>query len=181
MRPWMRRRLPLLLVVIVVAAALVAAAVLVGDSSNAVPSVLFIGAVAIVAIGLSWADRRRVERQLRASLEGVAAAEADIRELLDELPEAVVLVDGAAIVQSANAVSATLFARPVDGIDGIVGTALMDVAAASDRELLEQCWRRASGGEDVEPRLVQLAAGDGIGPLAEVSFHGSDRDRLVVR
>ena len=66
-------------------------------------AVIVFGLVSIATILLTHVTSRRMELRLRERLAGVATAEAAVRRLLDELPEAVMLLDSEGRVLSANA------------------------------------------------------------------------------
>jgi diguanylate cyclase (GGDEF)-like protein/PAS domain S-box-containing protein len=166
---WVSRQLSAILIVVVgLATVAVVIAVSGGDASDPAVAVAAVGALAMAALLVSRLESGRLEHRLRARLDGVAMAEAEVRRLLDELPEAVMLVDREGCVHSANASAGQLCGCPSADL---VGTSFLDVAADGDRELLEQSWRRARSGDDIEPVLVCLAADVGPGPLVEATFH----------
>jgi diguanylate cyclase (GGDEF)-like protein/PAS domain S-box-containing protein len=116
-----------------------------------------------------WTRALGRDGRARRRLAELVAAQAEVRRLLDELPEAVVTVDGDAVVRSANA-SAVAACGP-----GLVGSSLVELTAEVDRAAMASAWRRAIDGEPVEPVLARLAgataehaAGD---MLVEVTFH----------
>jgi diguanylate cyclase (GGDEF)-like protein/PAS domain S-box-containing protein len=92
------------------------------DTTGAVAIV--IGLLAVATIVLARVDARRMERRLTAELERVEAADREVRRLLDELPEAMLLVDTDGVVVSANEAAAELCGRTVDEL---AGTRLHDV------------------------------------------------------
>ena len=110
----------------------------------------------------SFLERRRRSRT------GTDAVE-EIRRLLDELPDAVVTIDGDGVIRSANASADAVTGAPLPG------RPLADLVAEADRSAVTSAWRRAVDGERVEPTLVRLGTGpagpDPIGGLVEMSFH----------
>ncbi len=71
-------------------------------------AVTAIGLIAIGTLVISHVSARRSEARLRSQLLEVEAAEVEVRRLLDELPEAVMLIDMAGQVLSANAATTML-------------------------------------------------------------------------
>ncbi len=144
-------------------------------------AVIVFGLVSIATILLTYVTSRRMELRLRERLAGVATAEAAVRRLLDELPEAVMLLDSEGRVLSANASATDLC-----GIEptALVRSFFLDLVDAADRDELRASWRRAMAGEIVEPAPVRLVGDDGS-VLVEATFHRArnpdgtdDPDRL---
>jgi diguanylate cyclase (GGDEF)-like protein/PAS domain S-box-containing protein len=138
--------------------------------------------VAVVAFAL-WSMRRQ-ELAMREQLDAVEAAEAEVRRLLDELPEAVLLLDPAGVVLSTNAAALAMFdlARRE-----LVDTHLVDLASGEDQVRLAAGLQRAYEGDDVDPIQIEMHAADRRRVLVEASFHLprhtviADDRRLVVR
>ena len=68
-----------------------------------------VGALAIAALGVTIWILRRQEVFMRQRIAAVEAAEAEVRRLLDELPEAVLLVNADGVVLSTNAAALAMF------------------------------------------------------------------------
>ena len=83
-------------------------------------AVIIFGLVSIATILLTYVASRRMELRLRERLAGVAAAEAGVRRLLDELPEAVMLLDAEGRVLSANASATELCGVEPTALDPVV-------------------------------------------------------------
>jgi diguanylate cyclase (GGDEF)-like protein/PAS domain S-box-containing protein len=138
--------------------------------------------VAVVAFAL-WSMRRQ-EIAMREQLDAVEAAEAEVRRLLDELPEAVLLLDLDGVVLSTNAAALAMFdlARRE-----LVDTHLIDLASGEDQVRLAASVQRAYEGDDVDPIQIEMHAADRRRVLVEASFHlprhtvAADDRRLVVR
>ena len=130
-------------------------------------AVIVFGLVSIATILLTYVTSRRMELRLRERLAGVATAEAAVRRLLDELPEAVMLLDSEGRVLSANASATELC-----GIEpnALIRSFFLDLVDAADRDELRASWRRAMAGEIVEPAPVRLVGDDGS-VLVEATFH----------
>ncbi len=131
------------------------------DTTGAVAVV--IGLIAVATIVVARLDARRMERRLTAELDRVEAADREVRRLLDELPEAVLLVDADGVVLSANESAADLCGRTVDELPGPRLTAVVDdhageLAAAFDHAAGEAptvsvAMRRGTDGH--EPAQVE--------------------------
>jgi diguanylate cyclase (GGDEF)-like protein/PAS domain S-box-containing protein len=113
----------------------------------------------------------RSARELRRRLDSMGADQLELRQLLDELPDAVLIVDGCATVQSANVAAANLTER-----DSIVGTALGDLVAADHRDIVDHGLQRALAGEQFDPLIVHV--GDRI---VEAIFGRASGGRVAVR
>jgi len=149
-------------------------------------AVIVVGVVAIAALILSVWDSRRQGRTLQGQLAAFEAAEAEVRRLLDELPEAVLLVDTEGVVHSTNAAALTMFAMASgDLVDGH----LLDHAEGDEQEVLGDAIDRAFDGEEIEPIQIEVIAGVDRRVVVEGSFHlpagsvdaADDDRRLVVR
>ena len=147
--------------------------------------VVLLGAVSVVALTLSvWNTRRQGVRMLR-QLAAVEAAEYEVRRLLDELPEAVLLIDADGVVHSSNAAALALFdlARR-----DLVDSTLLDHADHEEQAELAAAIGRAFAGADVEPMQVEVHGGATRRVVVEASFHlprhspvFDQEHRLVVR
>jgi diguanylate cyclase (GGDEF)-like protein/PAS domain S-box-containing protein len=153
---------------------------------NAQGVVIAIGLVAIVALAASIWNARRLSLRMHQQLEAVEAAEAEVRRLLDELPEAVLLIDGACTVHSTNAAALALFDLPRRDL---VDSDLLDHADDEEQELLGEAIDRAFAGEFLDPIQIEVHGGATRRVVVEASFHlprhhvvaEPDEQRLVVR
>ena len=125
------------------------------------------GLVSIAIVLFTYLASRRAKLRLRERLADVAAAEAGARRLLDELPEAVMLLDAEGRVLSANASATELC-----GVEStsLIHSFFLDLVDEADRDELRAGWRRAMAGEIVEPAPVRLVSDDGS-VLVEATFH----------
>ncbi len=145
--------------------------------------VIVIGVVAVVALALSMWNLRRQDERMRRRVAAVEAAESEVRRLLDELPEAVLLVDVDGVVLSTNAAALAMFdlARRE-----FVDTHLIDQASGEDQERLSAAIQRSFAGSDVEPLQLQMNGARNRKVVVEATFHlprhhVEDDRRLVVR
>jgi diguanylate cyclase (GGDEF)-like protein/PAS domain S-box-containing protein len=156
----------------------------VGNSSDV--TVVVIGAASAVALAISFWHSRRQMMRMNQRFEAAAAAENEVRRLLDELPEAVLLVDTNHIVRSTNAAALDLF----DLVHGnLVDSDLLEYADDDERTQLGAAMRRAFEGDAVDPIQIEVHGGATRRVVVEASFHlpghsGTpvvDDSRLVVR
>ena len=152
--------------------------------SRAEIAVVAIGVASILALALSILNSRRQEGRLRRRLEGLQAAEVEVRRLLDELPEAVMLVDSTSVVRSTNAAALGLFDL---ASREMLDHSLLGLAEGDNRVRLGAAIQRAFEGDDVEPIQLEMIGRSGR-VVAEASFHLPRREvlqpeeqRLVVR
>ncbi len=152
--------------------------------SRAEIAVVAIGVASILALALSILNSRRQEGRLRRRLEGLQAAEVEVRRLLDELPEAVMLVDSTSVVRSTNAAALGLFDL---ASREMLDHSLLGLAEGDNRVRLGAAIQRAFEGDDVEPIQLEMIGRSGRVPV-EASFHLPRREvlqpeeqRLVVR
>ncbi|HTH06907.1 MAG TPA: diguanylate cyclase, partial [Ilumatobacteraceae bacterium] len=145
--------------------------------------VIVIGVVAVVALALSMWNLRRQDERMRRRVAAVEAAESEVRRLLDELPEAVLLVDVDGVVLSSNAAALAMFdlARRE-----FVDTHLVDQASGDDQVRLSTAIQRSFDGADVEPLQLRMNGARQRKVVVEATFHMprhniEDERRLVVR
>ncbi|MDJ0770901.1 MAG: EAL domain-containing protein [Ilumatobacter sp.] len=137
-----------------------------GDANVAV---VLIGIVSIAALVLSIWNGRRQSALLEAQLDAVEAADAEVRRLLDELPEAVLLVDIDCVVHSTNAAALSLFGR---GREEVVDADLLDHAEPEDQRRLATAIQQTFDGNEIEPIQIDIRADHhDHSVVAEVSFH----------
>jgi diguanylate cyclase (GGDEF)-like protein/PAS domain S-box-containing protein len=156
------------------------------DQTLTIIAVLAIAAIALLGLGI--VSVRRQELAMRHRIDAVEAAEAEVRRLLDELPEAVMLVDADGVVRSTNAAALAMFdiARRE-----LVDTHLVDLASGEDHVRLAAAMRRATDGDTVDPIQIEMHSSDRRTVFVEASFHlprrtepattSFDDRRLVVR
>ena len=130
--------------------------------------VIVIGVVAVVALALSMWNLRRQDERMRRRVAAVEAAEMEVRRLLDELPEAVLLVDVEGVVLSTNAAALGMFdlARRE-----FVDTHLVDQASGEDQARLAAAIQRSFSGVDVEPLQIQMNGARRRKIVVEATFH----------
>ncbi|NNE12078.1 MAG: diguanylate cyclase, partial [Ilumatobacter sp.] len=135
---------------------------------NADVAVVVIGVVTILTLALSIWNGRRQSARLESQIRTVEAAESEVRRLLDELPEAVLLVDADCVIHSSNAAALSMFDLPSPEL---IDSVLIDHADADDQIALAAAIQRSFEGDDVEPMQIEVAGGATRKVVAEVSFH----------
>ena len=147
---------------------------------------IVIGLVSVATLLLSIWNSRHQSRGLEARLGAAEGAEAEVRRLLDELPEAVMLVDLDCIVHSTNAAALRLY--DLSAAD-LVDSDLLDHADGDEQVAIGAAIQRAFDGEEVDPIQVEVIGGATRRVVVEASFHlpqnsgetAPDDIRLVVR
>jgi diguanylate cyclase (GGDEF)-like protein/PAS domain S-box-containing protein len=153
-------------------------------SSAAEQVVGLIGAVALIALVLSVWNGRRQEALMNRRIAVVEAAESEVRRLLDELPEAVLLVDADGVVLSTNAAALDMFDLMRREL---IDTHLVDLASGDDHVRLAAAIQRSFEGDDVEPLQLAMHAAERRRVAVEATFHmprhavDGDDERLVIR
>jgi diguanylate cyclase (GGDEF)-like protein/PAS domain S-box-containing protein len=99
-----------------------------------------VAGVSVVVITLMLAAGRRHGRRIDAQLAAATAAEAEVRRLLDELPEAVLLIDPDTVIHSTNEASSRLFRMPPGEL---VDSALLDLVDVAGHGALAESIARA--------------------------------------
>src|SRR5829696_444382 len=124
-----------------------------GDrSTGALVAAVVIALLAATAVVVTWLESRRINRHLNRTIERLIDTEAELRLLLDDLPEAVVSLDADGVVRGANGKAAELAGLPVSALVGVPFRELVDEPRGGDLA----GW---------------LASGRGDRPVAPVTFH----------
>ncbi len=130
--------------------------------------VVVFGAVSFVVFVASiWSVRRQGDR-MRRQLDAVEAAESEVRRLLDELPEAVLLVDADHVVHSTNAAALGLFDLTRNEM---IESHLLDHADGDEQVQLAAAIQRAFDGDEVDPIQIEVHGGATRRVVVEASFH----------
>src|SRR5215218_2388747 len=130
-----------------------------GDrSTGALVAAVVIALLAATAVVVTWLESRRINRHLNRTIERLIDTEAELRLLLDDLPEAVVSLDADGVVRGANAKAAELAGLPVSALVGVPFRELVDEPRGTDLA----AWL-ASGRNDrpAEPLALRLPHIDG--------------------
>ncbi|HUC33987.1 MAG TPA: PAS domain S-box protein, partial [Ilumatobacteraceae bacterium] len=158
------------------------ASYVIGDTPTTVVTiVLGIGAgalwttsrVADYVQATSWADR------LQVNIEELERTKDELRALLDDLPEAVVVLDQDGRIAEANANVLRLTGRVRDDL---LGRPFVELFTAEQLPELMGLWARLRDGEQLPPTTLRFDRPDGSSVLLEgsVNMPLSDRNRVVV-
>ena len=144
--------------IVVVSTVLIALAMVRLDTAstgdNVVP-VVAIGTMAIVAIGATLAEARYFAKRMRGSIDELSRTRAELRQLLDDLPDAVMGLDERGVIETANARAAVLTGRSVEDL---VGRAFLGLVGEDDRSTVTERWDFGAGA-DVDTDTDLDAAG----------------------
>jgi len=179
----------LILPVVVVSVALVVAAALragTDPSPATVAAVAGIGLLALIAVLATIVEARRVGDRFRRTIDELRRTQTQMRQLLDDLPDAVMALDHLGVIESANQRAAKLTGRT---IDELVGRAFLEMVGDDDRDVVTERWHfdepvRGTGVDDGtgpigDHVLLELVDVDGEPHLVEASLHrpvpGDDR------
>jgi diguanylate cyclase (GGDEF)-like protein/PAS domain S-box-containing protein len=162
--------------VVVAAALLVALVVLVvrldvDRSPGTLAAVVTAAVLAATAVAVTWWESRRITRHLNRTVERLIDTEAELRLLLDDLPEAVISLDDAGVVRGANAKAAELTGRPVADLSG---RPIADLVEPGRRDEAASWLDAGRRGRPVPPMAFRLLHADGAPTLVEANV---DRPR----
>lgn len=169
--------------VVIAAAALVATGVIVlrateGRSTTTLVVSGAVAALALIAVAVTWYESRRIARHLNHTIDRLVDTEAELRLLLDDLPEAVLSVDSGGNVRGANSKAAELTGR---SLADVAGHRVLDLFAADDRELVDE-WLADGRAVGVDPITIELPAADGVS-VVELTYDQprNDETGAIVR
>ena len=166
--------------VIVAAALLIASVALViriGPSRSRA-SVIVLGVasgLALCAVVVTWLESRRITRHLHRTIDRLIDTEAELRMLLDDLPEAVLSIDDRGVVRGANAKAAELTGLAVSDI---TGQPFQSLVGEDDEETVDDWLAEGRRRQSVDAVTLRLAAIDGTVTVVEASH---DRPRSTTQ
>lgn len=166
--------------VIVAAALLIASVALViriGPSrSRATVMVLGVASgLALCAVVVTWLESRRITRHLHRTIDRLIDTEAELRMLLDDLPEAVLSIDDRGVVRGANAKAAELTGLAVSDI---TGQPFQSLVGEDDEQTVDDWLAEGRRRQSVDAVTLRLAAIDGTVTVVEASH---DRPRSTTQ
>ncbi len=153
------------------------------NSRPATVTSVVIGLVAVVVWGAehvatfrqsaSWAD------QLSENIEQLEHAHEELRALLDDLPEAVIVLDAQGRVREANAHALALTERTREQL---LGRTFAGLFRESERAQMIELWRRMRDGDSLTPTTFTFDRANGTEVLleADANMPINDPDRVVV-
>ncbi|MEN9645292.1 MAG: hypothetical protein RL238_1961 [Actinomycetota bacterium] len=120
-----------------------------------------------------WAD------QLSDNVDELAKAHEELRALLDDLPEAVLVLNSQGRIREANAHALDLTGR---SRDELLGRTFVSLFRASERAQMIELWRRMNSGGSMHPPTFHFDKPDGSEVLleADANIPVRDPERVVV-
>jgi diguanylate cyclase (GGDEF)-like protein/PAS domain S-box-containing protein len=179
-RPWW-----LLLPVVVVSCGLIAMMAVTAATdpdTNTATLVAVIGAVSMVAVLAIWLEARYFGRRLRKTIDELSDTQSDLRQLHDDLPDAVMSLDEAGKISSANDKAVVLTGR---SIDDLLGRGFFSMIDDADRDSVTERWQQFDIGDGVLAAPAPPGFGSGVGdgavagaagPLGSAVFELVDAD-----
>ena len=110
--------------------------------------------LAAAAVVVTWFESRRITRHLNRTIDRLIDTEAELRLLLDDLPEAVMSVDDGGVVRGANAKTAELTGRPVSSLVGAPLTTLVETVRSDQLMDWLDSGRRGDAVAPISLRLL---------------------------
>ncbi len=107
-------------------------------------ALIAVGIMAILAIVAMLVEARYFKRRMRGSIEELSRTRAELGQLLDALPDAVMGLDEHGVIEAANARAAVLTGRSVDDL---VGRSFLGLVADDDRGTVTQRWKLGSDAD----------------------------------
>ena len=166
--------------VVVVAVALIGLAVFsaaIGRPADTVLVVSIISALSVVAVLVTWLEARRFGRRLHLTIDELSETQAQMLQLLDNLPDAVMGLDDTGRIASANGKAAALTGRSVDDL---IGRAFLEMVGEADRNSMSEQWQPFNVGDQVNSAsdrrdgsvaVFELVDKSGEPHLVEASLH----------
>ena len=107
-------------------------------------ALIAVGIMAILAIVAMLVEARYFKRRMRGSVDELSRTRAELGQLLDALPDAVMGLDERGVIEAANARAAVLTGRSVDDL---VGRSFFGLVADDDRGTVTQRWKLGSDAD----------------------------------
>ncbi|MDO9174537.1 MAG: PAS domain S-box protein, partial [Actinomycetota bacterium] len=148
------------------------------DSGTAVLG-LMVGTLWAVSQLAGYRQSARWAQQLNDNIDELQHAQDELRRLLDDLPDAVVVLGHGGRIRDVNANTESLTGRPRDEL---LGHFLTDLFHEDDRPRLVELWRQVhAGGSMVTPTLpFQRPDGSLVLLEADANVPLRDPDRVVI-
>ncbi|HNJ96889.1 MAG TPA: EAL domain-containing protein [Ilumatobacteraceae bacterium] len=145
-----------------------AEATTVGVTLGALIAVFFAGSQVAAHFQASrWAD------QLSEHIEQLQVAQDELRELVDDLPNAVVVLDERGTIVEANGPAASLTGR---SRSDLLGMSFIEIFDPTQRHLLMRAWRGLHQGDPMERPTLRVDRPDGSLVLVEADANLPVRD-----
>jgi diguanylate cyclase (GGDEF)-like protein/PAS domain S-box-containing protein len=168
----------LVLPIVVVSAALVGVVAVRAGTDPTLDSmipVIAIATMAIVGVLATVFEARRFGARMQVTIDELSLTQRELRQLLDDLPDAVLSVDANGVIETANARAAELTGRAV--VD-LVGRSFLGLVGDADRDTVTQRWQfDPPGGVEQQPgrylSVFELIDVAGKPHLTEATLHRS--------
>ena len=149
--------------------------------TTAVSIVLGVAAGALWSAGrvADFLQARSFADQLSSNIAELEHTQEELRALLDDLPEAVVVIDRAGRIREANRLVAELVGRSPDDV---LGHYFVDLFPAGDRDLLVDLWRQMRSAAPMSNPTFRIVRPDGSVVYLEgdANLPIRDPDRVVL-
>ena len=154
--------------------------------TDTVLAVSIISVLSVVAVLMTWLEARRFGRRLHTTIDELSETQTQVRQLLDNLPDAVMGLDDTGRIASANRKAAALTGRSVDDL---IGRAFMEMVGEDDRDSMSEQWQRFNVGDQVNSAsdrrdgsvvVFELVDKSGDPHLVEASLHLAKDGREIV-
>ena len=147
---------------------------------SGVLAMAFVAAVTFDQGVRAW-ESSEYSQQLTETIRHLASTEQQLRNLLDDLPDAVVVIDRAGTVRDANAAALRLTGRAADSL---IGRDFRELVADESRDLAGMLWRHVQEGATFQGTEVTLPlappAAAGLTVAVDAMLPARDRDGVVV-
>ncbi|MGK0275489.1 MAG: diguanylate cyclase (GGDEF)-like protein/PAS domain S-box-containing protein [Ilumatobacter sp.] len=157
-----------------------------GRPTNTVLVMSIISALSAGAVLVTWLEARRFGRHLQTTIDELSETQAQMLQLLDNLPDAVMGLDDTGRIASANGKAAALTGR---SIDDLIGRAFLEMVGEADRDSMSEQWQRFNVGDQVNSAndrrdgsvaVFELVDKSGEPHLVEASLHLAQDGREIV-
>jgi diguanylate cyclase (GGDEF)-like protein/PAS domain S-box-containing protein len=163
----------LLVPVVIVSAVLIAVVVIRLGTDPTVERVLpvvAIGVMAIVAVLATLFEARHLGRRMRSTIDELSRTKGELRQLLDDLPDAVMGLDAHGVIETANARAAELTGRTVEDL---VGRSFLGLVGDDDRTTVTERWHFDTPESSRYLSVFELIDVVGTPHLMEATLHRS--------
>ncbi len=144
-------------------------------------ALIAVGVMAIVAIVATLMEARWFGRRMRGTIDELSRTRAELRQLLDDLPDAVMGLDEHGVIETANARAAALTGRSVEDL---VGRSFLGMVGEDDRGMVTERWDIAADvnrsaddstatGASAYLSVFELVDASGVAHLTEATLHRS--------
>ena len=140
---------------------------------------VLVGVVLMLSQVARWMESTEMAAELDANVDRLRATKTELRDLLDNLPEAVLVVSGDGLICDLNAHTLALTGRTREDM---IGEPFLVLVGAENRRLLYRAWRHLLRNDRITSPVFPLRHLDGSEVMveAEVQSPITNTDRVVV-